>query len=231
MGKHGMIKIGVVILVGLALLGGGTWLVSTRLLHEPPAPVHPKAAVVKGVPLDAPLANDPLPPVTTQNIRGLTGERGSSTLPRIAATTNPAHAKYGVVQFDTLALFPYKRWWASLDGQTEKPPDQIPATVKALGGKPTCIVGFINPLDLDDGGKVSHFMLMRTQSLCCYGAPITVQDWIDVKLPDGKRITPTLHVPVFVLGTLDVGEDIQNGYTASLYRMKADKVLPPGEVP
>ena len=224
-------KIGVAILIGLSLLGGGWWFVSSRLLAEPTPPVHPVASVVKGVPLDAALENDPLPPVTTQSVLSTTPVRGSSTLPKITATTKPEHAKFGVIQFDTLALFPYKRWWASVDGPHEKPPDQFPAEVKALSGKPACIAGFVNPLDLDDKGKMSHFMLMRTQSLCCYGAPLTLQDWIDVKTADGSRITPTLHVPVFVLGTLDVGEEIVGGYTASLYRMKAEKVLAPGEMP
>jgi len=226
-----MARISAVILAGLALLGGGWWVVASQLLYEPPPPRHPTTAVARGAPLDAPLVNDPLPPVTTQSVRGPEPARGSSVLPKVSATSKPEHAKYGVVQFDTLALFPYTRWWGSVNAPSERPPDQIPPGVKALGGKPACIAGFINPLDLDDGGKISHFMLMRTQSLCCYGAPITLQDWIDVRLEGGRRITPSLHVPVFVLGTLEVGEDIVNGYTASLYRMKADKVLLPGEVP
>lgn len=225
-----MTKIALVILIGLALLGGGWWFVSTRLLAEPPPPMHPTTQVVEGVPLDAELLNDPLPPVTTQAVRWDTPVRGSSNLPKVTAATKPEHAKYQIVQFDTLASYPYTRWLPMGDVNAVQP-DQIPADVKALGGKPTCIAGFVQPLDLDDKGRVSHFMLMRSQSLCCYGAPLTLQDWIDVKMEGGARIEPTQHVPVFVLGTLEVGEKMIKNYTESLYRLRADKVLRPGEMP
>ena len=225
-----MIKIVLVILIGLTLLGGGWWFVSTRLLAEPPPVVHPTTQVVEGVPLDTGLENDPLPPVTTQTVRWDTPVRGSSNLPKVAAATKPENAKYNIVQFDTLAEYPYKRWLPMGDVNAVQP-DQIPVEVKALGGKPTCIAGFVQPLDLDDKGTVSHFMLMRSQSLCCYGAPLTLQDWIDVRLEGDRRIEPTLHVPVFVLGTLEVGEKMIKTYTESLYRFKAEKVLRPGEMP
>lgn len=225
-----MAKIAFVILIGLALLGGGWWLVSTRLLAELPPPVHPTTQVVEGLPLDTALMNDPLPPVTTQSVRWDTPVRGSSNLPKVTSATKPEHAKYNIVQFDTLSEYPYRRWLPM--GETDAmPPDQIPATVKALGGRPTCIAGFVQPLDLDDKGRVSHFMLMRSQSLCCYGAPLTLQDWIDVRLEGDQRIEPPLHVPVFVLGTLEVGEKMIKNYTESLYRLKAEKVLRPGEMP
>lgn len=225
-----MTRITFVILIGLTLLGGGWWFVSTRLLAESPPPVHPTTQFVQGLPLDTELENDPLPPVTTQSVLWDTPVRGSSNLPKVAATTKPEHAKYGIVQFDSLALFPYERWLPRGE-DASGPPDQIPAEVKAYNNKPACIVGFIQPLDLDDQGKMSKFMLMRSQSLCCYGAPLTLQDWIEVKMEGGRRIEPSLHVPVFVLGTLEVGEKMINTYTESLYRLRADKVLRPGEMP
>ena len=225
-----MTKIVVAIVIGLALLGGAWWFVSSRLLAEPAPPRHPTTQVVQGVPLDAELENDPLPPVTTQSVRPL-GGRGSNDLPKVAAPTKSENAGYTIVQFDSLADFPYQQWWLSPEANPTPPPEQLPAAVRALNGKASGIAGFINPLDLDDKGTMSNFMLMRTQSLCCYGAPLTLQDWIDVKLPEGQRVRPTMHVPVFVMGKLEVGEIIEHGFAKSLYRLQADKVLAPGEVP
>lgn len=225
-----MSKIAIAILIGLTLLGGGWWFVSTRLLAEPPPPHHPTTQVVQGVPLDTELANDPLPPVTSEMVFERP-PRGSSNLPKVTKTTKPEHAKFSVVQFEALSDFNYERPRLTADGMAAPLPDQIPAEVKAHNGKAACVAGFIQPLDLDDKGKASHFMLMRTQSLCCYGAPLSLQDWIDVKLDGGRRVKPELHVPVFVLGTLEVGEDLSHGYIASLFRLKAEKILAPGEVP
>ena len=220
------------ILIVLTVLAAGA-LGVVQSLRPPAPPRHEIAAVVAGDPIDAPLARDPLPPVTTQIVYNPgAAVPGSNLLPKITAPSKPENAAYAVLSWDPLTSYPYERWWLKTDAKLDQPPpDQIPRTVRALAGKAVILTGFMNPLDPDEKGMVSRFMLMRNQTLCCYGGPITLLDWAEVRMADGRRVKPTMHTPVFVLGKIDVGEDMSNGYPSSLYRMTADRVLPPGELP
>jgi len=71
---------------------------------------------------------------------------------------------------------------------------------------------------------------MRNQALCCFGAAIGLNDWIDVTVP-GEPIELTMHLPITVLGKIEIGEEMEDGVTVSIFRMQCDKVLPPGELP
>ncbi len=235
-------RVALAILLILLLIAGGAWGVGLLTPQSQPRQ-HRIAEVVKGEPINSPLDEDAEGGEDVQGDENgeydgrmrqpFVPNRPVDTLPPLNFEPSPEHAAYLPLGFDRLSSFPYRRWWPDttkpLDQQ--QPPDQFPPEIRALNGRQVAVVGFLNVLSPDEKGRASNFMLMRNQLLCCFGAPLTLQDWVDVKMKDGQKITPMLHVPVFVLGTLEVGEENVDGYTMSIYRLKADKILPPGVLP
>lgn len=107
-----------------------------------------------------------------------------------------------------------------LDPLAKLPENKIPASVKALDGKPVLLKGFMLPLDLDAQG-VTKFMLNASIDMCYFGAPVRLNDWIMVTMKPGKKAKFT-HLPTAVWGRLEVGEEVRNGRTVSIYRLTAD---------
>jgi len=103
--------------------------------------------------------------------------------------------------------------------------DQVPARIKALDGKPVLLVGFMVPIDVDKKGNVTQFALTQNQSFCCYGIPPGLTELVVVDMEAGKVAPYSYDVPVAVYGTLKVGEDIDDGYILSLYRVTAGEVI------
>jgi hypothetical protein len=77
------------------------------------------------------------------------------------------------------------------------------------------------PLQLDSSG-VSLFILNGSYDMCYLGAPVAMNEWVLVRMKDG-RTTPFTHLPLTVSGTLSVGEEVKRGRVVSLYRMDADE--------
>ncbi|MCA9255172.1 MAG: DUF3299 domain-containing protein [Phycisphaerales bacterium] len=136
---------------------------------------------------------------------------------------------YTPASFEDIGDWKYQRSWSGheVGGAGSK----IPAKVLAWNNRKIAILGYMQPLELDEKNRVRSFMLMRNQAACCYGAPITLADWIEVKAPAGKTFEATLHKPITVLGVLDVGEKLVDDFAVSVFRMTTDHVLPPGETP
>jgi hypothetical protein len=103
--------------------------------------------------------------------------------------------------------------------------DQVPAKIKALNGKPVLLVGFMVPIDVDRKGNVTSFALTQNQSFCCYGIPPGLTQLVVVQMEAGKVAPYSYDVPVAVYGTMKVGEDIDDGYILSLYRVTATEVV------
>jgi hypothetical protein len=136
-----------------------------------------------------------------------------------------AQASWPEVRWDTLAGFAYQPPDLVLAApMSRKPAAGLPASVKALDGKAVKIRGFILPLDITPDG-VSEFILNGTIDMCYFGAPVALNEWILVTMKGGLR-TPMTHLPVMVAGDLEVGELIEHGQVTSLYRMRADGVMP-----
>lgn len=222
-------RITLTVLMILLLVAGGVW-AAGLLSFAPATPRHRMAGEVRGQPINAPLDDEN---VAATASAAVDPRVANDQLPSIDFQPRPEHAAYKPIGFDRLTSFPYRRWWPDAEKplDQQKPPDQFPPEIKALNGKPVTIAGFLNVLDPDEKGRASRFMLMRNQLLCCFGAPLTLQDWIDIRMKNDEKVVPILHVPVFVLGTLEVGEENIDGYTVSIYRMTADKILPPGVLP
>lgn len=141
---------------------------------------------------------------------------------------DPANAKYTSITFEDIGDWKSKSD-VSTNGKDSTEAIEVPQKVRGFDEKLVSIPGYMQPLRFKDG-KVSHFMLMRNQMLCCYGIPIGPTDWIDIKTPPGQSVDPMLYAPVIVMGTLEVGEKV-NSTTSGLFKMTCDKVLPPGVMP
>ena len=100
---------------------------------------------------------------------------------------------------------------------------RIPAEVRALDGRRVVIQGFLLPVRMDEGLAV-EFLLMRTQSMCCYGVAPKINEWISVRLT-GKGVKAVMDRPIAVAGTLHVGPQREHGLLMDIYRLDADKVI------
>ncbi len=104
--------------------------------------------------------------------------------------------------------------------------DQIPQPIKELNGKKVALQGFMVPIDLK-GGKTTRFMLVRDQSLCCFGRMPRMNEWVSVTMNPEKSARVILDQPVTVFGNLKVGEVMDNGEVLSIYRLDSDDVAGP----
>lgn len=154
-----------------------------------------------------------------------------ATQPSDAANTVGAKpAKEGGVLalgFDKLAGFQYVV--PEYTGTTPPPlPDtnQIPASVKALDGKTVAVKGFMLPLKVKEG-KVTELLLMRDQSMCCFGAVPKINEFLTVKMSGGGT-KAVMDQAVTLVGKLKVGEFSENGYLLGIYQMDADRAEGPG---
>lgn len=108
---------------------------------------------------------------------------------------------------------------------SEKTAGQIPAAVRSLDKKRVALKGFMLPLKVE-GGLVTELLIMRDQSMCCYGTVPKINEWVSVKT-SGGGVKPIMDEPVTILGTLHVGEIRENGYLVGIYRMDGEKLVTP----
>jgi hypothetical protein len=128
--------------------------------------------------------------------------------------------------FDKLSAFPAT---TVLEPHGLKFVGQIPDDIKSLNGKTVAIKGFMMPL-LYQNGLVSDCLLLKNQSMCCYGVPPKVNEWVIVHMT-GKGIKSIMDRPVTICGTLRVGEYLENGRLRALYRMDGEKINGPADSP
>ncbi|MCG3128903.1 MAG: hypothetical protein CHACPFDD_03799 [Phycisphaerae bacterium] len=101
---------------------------------------------------------------------------------------------------------------------------QIPDAIKGLHGKKIVLQGFMIPTVVDKEG-VKAFILCPNQMMCCFGVTPWMNEWVSVRSAEGKPIKYVGDVLVQVYGTLEVGEEIKEGWVVSLYRMVSDDVV------
>lgn len=106
------------------------------------------------------------------------------------------------------------------DSKNEK--RSIPDAIKQLNDKKVVITGYMMPIDFEDGGT-NEFVLTRVIPSCFYCQPPQLNDWVEVKIKDGKRVPYIPDGPVTAYGTLKVGEVVEDGFVVALYRMTAIK--------
>jgi len=201
-------------------------------------PVVPVTAEVRGTKIGEPVV---APTVSTNANKPKDVASISTTVAATPAATTNITAKpltlekvvtgegreYFTVGFDVLSGFEY----LIPDDSTNKvaaaatPKDQIPATVRSLNKKQIALKGFMLPLKVE-GGLITELLIMRDQSMCCYGAVPKINEWVSVKMTS-KGIKPIMDQAVTLYGTLKVGEIRENGYLVGIYEMDGDKMAGP----
>ncbi len=100
---------------------------------------------------------------------------------------------------------------------------QIPKDIHELNGKKVAIVGYMVPIDFEQG-KTNEFVLIRMLPSCFYCTSPMVNEWVEVKTKDGKRFDYNGDDPLLVTGVLEVGAKKEDGFVSSVYRLVADDV-------
>jgi len=203
-----------------------------------------------------PAATPPPPPeVRGQKISSLTAEPSapaptnqaatpSAAKPEAAATNAPAtpaavakagsqpaegEGGYAAVGFDKLASFNYEMPDES-GGPTPpetaaKAKDQIPKEIRAFNRKKIALQGFMLPLKVENG-FITELLIMRDQSMCCYGTVPRINEWVSVRMTT-KGVKPIMDQTVTMYGVLKVGEIRENGYLVGIYEMDGERMAAP----
>jgi hypothetical protein len=214
---------GVVVCLGIG--ASATYLLSGAA--EPSR--KPKPVAVQGELINAP--KDP--------------QKNAAVTPTPAKLTSPAlvppppSSDFLTVTFDTLGSFFYEipdlskastepavKPAADAPKTVAKPKDQIPAPIRAFSGKRVAVQGFMVPIRIEKGATKS-FLLVKDQSLCCYGRMPRMNEWVSVKMTGDKAAKFIGDQPVTVFGKIDVGEEIEKGEVLSIYRLEAEDVAGP----
>lgn len=194
-----------------------------------------------GAPLDAPLEADTpetpqapsmanprvIPESSWEAVKKLEAQGGDANdLYKFDTTTD---GKYKKVTFRALGSYAYdvpdpQEIRESAD-PTKVPVDQVPAEIKGLDGDEVVLAGFMVPIELTRDGEVVSFALTQDQTFCCYGVPPKMHQWVMVEMADGETAPFSNDLPVATFGKLTVGEEIEDGYVLSLYRMEGTRVV------
>ncbi|MEM6958979.1 MAG: DUF3299 domain-containing protein [Myxococcota bacterium] len=105
--------------------------------------------------------------------------------------------------------------WATLTSFDYIQSGPIPDDVHALDGVNVMLAGYL--VELDD----THYLLVQSLWSCCFGAPPEVNEAIVVRAPNAGRVEGR---PVRVYGRFEVGEELDEGFVTSLYRLDAEHV-------
>jgi len=143
----------------------------------------------------------------------------------VTATAPPPVSGYAPVGFEQLSGYQIEISDELLGPQTNKTvltaDGQIPGPIKELNNKKISLRGFMLPLKVE-GGLVTEMLIMKDQSMCCYGSTPRINEWVSVKMKNGVK--PLMDEPVTLMGTLKVGETRENGYLVGIYAMDGDKM-------
>ena len=134
---------------------------------------------------------------------------------------------YEGITFGKLASFAYE---VPLDPVTNKVElaklnAQIPDSIKSLDKKPVAIRGFMLPLKVENG-LVTELLIMRDQSMCCFGTVPKINEWINIRMA-GDGVQPIMDQAITLMGQLKVGEVLENDYLVGIYEMEGDRMIGP----
>jgi hypothetical protein len=145
-----------------------------------------------------------------------------------AASTANAYGSHDTAGFDKLAGFSFKVSDDMIIGvgdavaNSREITGQIPESVRALNEKDVSITGFMLPTKVD-AGKATEFLLLKNQSMCCYGLTPNLNEYVSVRLT-GSGVTPVMDRLITVTGKLHVGEMRQSRLLVGIYQMDGEKV-------
>jgi hypothetical protein len=156
------------------------------------------------------------------------GPAGGSPSAETSANAPAASGKkddFLIADFSKLAGFTYVVSDTPLTNQVpgaDVSDKQIPDDVKALNLKKVTITGFMMPLR-EKGDKSTEFLIMRTQSSCCFGIAPAITELVTVKAADG--VPTIMDELVQIQGTLRVGTVREDGYIVGIYQMDNGKFI------
>ena len=144
----------------------------------------------------------------------------------LAQPVNEMIGDYVLVHYDKLADFAYEVPDDPITDPKAKAiieKNIIPKAVTDFHKKKIALKGFMLPLKVE-GGKITEMLIMRDQSMCCYGTVPKINEWVSVRMPEGKGVKPIMDVPITIFGTLKVGEVLENGYLVGIYELDGDRL-------
>jgi hypothetical protein len=136
----------------------------------------------------------------------------------------PVKPEYQQLSFSKLSGFEYytPNTFEKTD-QAKAASNVIPEDILALSGTKIGISGYMLPYDVDDDGNVSEFALNGNYDMCYFGSPVSLNEWILVKIDPNLKVKYT-HKAIKVYGVLEVGEELKDGDVVSLYRLNLEKL-------
>jgi hypothetical protein len=145
------------------------------------------------------------------------------------AKSNPDPDKPLSLTFDQLAGYTFEvndevlgPITNDLAAAAQKTNSKIPQKVKSYDQKKVALRGFMLPLKVE-GGLVTEMLIMKDQTMCCYGATPRINDWVSVRMKN-KGVKPLMDLPVTLSGTMKVGEMRENGYLVGIYSMEGEEL-------
>lgn len=184
----------------------------TALTPAPPAPASTNATVTAV-------------PATTE-ITPAKALSTPATPAKVESQPTEGQNEYAAVGFDKLASFNYEMPDES-SGPTPpdvaaKAKDQIPKEIRAYNQRKIALQGFMLPLKVE-GGFITELLIMRDQSMCCYGTVPRINEWVSVRMTN-KGVKPVMDQTVTMYGVLKVGEMRENGYLVGIYEMDGERM-------
>lgn len=236
--------------VALLLLTG--WLVgcgseNTEVASSSPS-VDVKGEPIRGEPIQAPVlpgaqaTNDaPERASAATPAPGNLADGGKLTAAAESTPTSVAPPAQGAVEstagtpeapltlgFDRLASFKYDLPEGPVDTNAlaqATGTSQIPESIRALNNQFVALKGYMLPLKVEKG-LVTEMLILRDQSMCCYGAVPRINEWVSVKMVSAGA-KPVMDQAVTLFGRLKVGEMYENGYLVGIYAVDGDRIAGP----
>src|SRR6185295_1540124 len=98
---------------------------------------------------------------------------------------------------------------------------KMPDEVRALNGAKVAIAGYM--MTIEEVENIHQFLLVEAFWSCCFGVPPTINQVVMIQIA-GTRGVEYTSSPVVILGTLEVGAKIEDGFETSVYRLNATSV-------
>ena len=101
---------------------------------------------------------------------------------------------------------------------------EIPEAIQALDGKDVVVLGFLLPIEMDEG-TVKRFLVTDGSFGCCFDEAPAINQYVDARALEGCQLTSAPMMACQVRGILTVGEERdETGYVTSIYRLAATEV-------
>ena len=112
--------------------------------------------------------------------------------------------------------------WSTLGGFTYKEGMELPEEVMALNGKKIAMTGYM--MSIGQFENIHTFILVESGWSCCFGEVPDTHQVLMCTIPEDEIGLDNIVAPILVTGTLDIGEEVEDGWVVSLYRTVCDDV-------